>query len=229
MYWRPDFDIETAANNLVEEFNDPILVGNSNWHEKVYEIRRPTDAGHKRKWKISNTGTGSAYELVPGQDGKSDAYGVGDLWVLRYHPNEIEDAQGFTTNAALVPGAHRQFQEPGGACRESGRGHLVCRAFPARRIARGRTAAYRWTGHPPGGLVLRPIRIERGEWTDSPLFVLLFGQSACTLPTINSLDRCHHFSWIDTRETKRYHRSASSSTDRPGRWGYCGVWSWGSP
>lgn len=45
VYWRPDFDIETAANNLVEEFNDPILVGNSNWHEKVYEIRRPTDAG----------------------------------------------------------------------------------------------------------------------------------------------------------------------------------------
>lgn len=80
--------------------------------------------GYKRKWKISNTGTGSAYELVPGQDGKSDAYGVGDLWALRYHPNEIEDAQGFTTNAALVPGAHRQFQEPGGACRESGRGHL---------------------------------------------------------------------------------------------------------
>jgi hypothetical protein len=36
------------------------------------------------------------------------------------------------------------------------------------------------------------------------------------LPTINSLDHCHHFNWIDTREIKRYHRSASSSTYRLG-------------
>jgi len=112
VYWRLDFDIETAANNLVEEFNDPILVGNSNWHKKVYEIRRPKDAGHKRKWKISNTVTGSAYELVPGQDGNSDAYGIGDLWVLRYHPNEIDDGQGFTTNAALSQAHIDNFKSP---------------------------------------------------------------------------------------------------------------------
>jgi hypothetical protein len=112
VYWRLDFDIETAANNLVEEFNDPILVGSSNWHKKVYEIRRPKDAGHKRKWKISNTVTGSAYELVPGQDGNSDAYGIGDLWVLRYHPNEIDDGQGFTTNAALSQEHIDNFKSP---------------------------------------------------------------------------------------------------------------------
>lgn len=98
-YWRLDFDIETASPNLVEEFNDPILVGNSHWHKKTYEIRRPRSAARKRKWKVSNTVTGSAYELIPGgTDGNADTYGVGDLWVLRYKSTEIDDGQGFTTD-----------------------------------------------------------------------------------------------------------------------------------
>lgn len=113
VYWRFDFDIETAANNLVEEFNDPILVGNSHWHKKVYEIRRSRDAAHKRKWKVSNTVTGSAYELIPGpNDGNADAYGVGDLWVLRYHPSEIDDGQGFTTVPTLSMAHLDNFKSP---------------------------------------------------------------------------------------------------------------------
>ena len=32
-YWRFDFDIETAGNNRVREFNDPPLGGGPNWHE----------------------------------------------------------------------------------------------------------------------------------------------------------------------------------------------------
>jgi hypothetical protein len=27
----------------VREFNDPILVGSSNWHDKHYEIKRPRE------------------------------------------------------------------------------------------------------------------------------------------------------------------------------------------
>ncbi|ESU20474.1 hypothetical protein FEDK69T_29970 [Flavobacterium enshiense DK69] len=93
VYWRFDFDIETPGNNLVQEFNDPILVGNSKWHNKSFEIRRPKDSSRKRKWKISNTRSGSAYEIIPGdKDGKADSFGVGDLWVLRYHGgSEIDD------------------------------------------------------------------------------------------------------------------------------------------
>ena len=33
-YWRLDFDIRTAGNNIVREFNDPPLIGSSNWHAK---------------------------------------------------------------------------------------------------------------------------------------------------------------------------------------------------
>lgn len=96
-YWRLDFDIRTAANNRVREFNDPPLVGNSHWHTKSYEIRRPRDFARKRKWRVENTVTGEGYEIVPNtEDGVSTAmpdspYGRGDLWVLRYHGNEIDD------------------------------------------------------------------------------------------------------------------------------------------
>lgn len=98
-YWRFDFDIVTAANNTVEEFNDPPIIGTSNWHTKRYEIRRPRDPGHKRHWRVRHTGTTTGYDIVPGpHDGTADAYGAGDVWVLRYHGNELDDGHGFTTN-----------------------------------------------------------------------------------------------------------------------------------
>lgn len=93
VYWRLDFDIGTSGNNLVEEFNDPILIPPSNWHKKIYEIRRQKDPSRKRKWRITNTQTHQGYEIIPGDnDGVADSYGVGDLWVLRYKGgNEIDD------------------------------------------------------------------------------------------------------------------------------------------
>ncbi|KAH6871252.1 copper amine oxidase [Thelonectria olida] len=92
VYWRLDFDIGTPGNNLVREFNKPPLFGSSNYHDKTYEIRRPKDASHQRHWEISNTRTGNAYSLIPGtNDGTSDSYGVGDIWVVRYHGNELDD------------------------------------------------------------------------------------------------------------------------------------------
>jgi Cu2+-containing amine oxidase len=92
VYWRFDFDIGTAGNNLVREFNKPPINGNSNYHDKVYEIRRPKDASRKRHWEISNTRSGNAYSLIPGSnDGTSTAFGIGDVWILRYHGDELDD------------------------------------------------------------------------------------------------------------------------------------------
>lgn len=98
-YWRLDFDIVTAGNNVVEEFNDPPIIGNSHWHTKHFEIRRPRDATHKRSWRVRNRGTLQSYTVQPGpHDGTLDAYGAGDVWVLRYHGNEIDDGHGFGTD-----------------------------------------------------------------------------------------------------------------------------------
>lgn len=98
-YWRFDFDIGTAGNNQVREFNDPCLPGfcPSNWHDKTFEIMRPRDPARKRKWKVENLSTHDAYEIIPGpHDGVATAspdwpFGEGDVWILRYHGNEIDD------------------------------------------------------------------------------------------------------------------------------------------
>ena len=97
VYWRFDFDIRTAGNNRVREFNDPPLIGTNKWHDKRFEIRRPRDFARKRKWRVENTRTGGGYEIVPNaDDGVATAmpdspFGRGDVWVLRYRGSEIDD------------------------------------------------------------------------------------------------------------------------------------------
>jgi len=96
-YWRFDFDVRTAANNVVREYNNPPLIGNSNWHDKTYEIRRPRDPSRQRKWRVENKSTGEAYDIVPGvSDGvaasEPDApFPRGDVWILHYRGTEIDD------------------------------------------------------------------------------------------------------------------------------------------
>ena len=99
VYWRLDFDIRTAGNNIVREFNNPCLPGfcPSNWHTKSYEIMRPRDPARNRKWRVQNAGSGEAYDIIPGPgDNVASAmpdwpYGRGDLWFLRYRSTEIDD------------------------------------------------------------------------------------------------------------------------------------------
>jgi Copper amine oxidase, enzyme domain len=96
IYWRFDFDIRTAGNNVVREFNNPPL-GSSNWHDKNFEIRRPRDPARQRKWRVENKSTREAYDIVPGpNDGVSTMvpdtpFGRGDVWILRYRGSEIDD------------------------------------------------------------------------------------------------------------------------------------------
>jgi len=91
VYWRFDFDIETAGNNLVREFNNPPIFS-SNYHDKLFEIRRLKDPSRQRHWEISNMKSGRTYALIPGpNDGTSSGFGVGDVWILQYHGNELDD------------------------------------------------------------------------------------------------------------------------------------------
>jgi hypothetical protein len=97
VYWRFDFDIRTAGNNRVREFNDPPLISSSKWHDKRFEMRRPRDFTRKRRWRVENTRTGEGYEIVPNtEDGVATAFpdwpfGRGDVWILRYRGSEIDD------------------------------------------------------------------------------------------------------------------------------------------
>jgi len=99
VYWRLDFDIRTPGNNIVREFNNPCLPGicPSNWHNKQFEIARPRDPARHRKWRVQNSATGEAYDIIPGhEDGVASTFpdapfGRGDLWFLRYRSTEIDD------------------------------------------------------------------------------------------------------------------------------------------
>jgi hypothetical protein len=96
-YWRFDFDLRTPGNNVVREFNATPLVGRNRWHDLRFEVARPRDPARHRKWRVENTKTGEAYDIVPGDDdgvetASSDSpFGRGDLWILRYHGDEIDD------------------------------------------------------------------------------------------------------------------------------------------
>ncbi len=94
VYWRLDFDIRTAGDNVVREYNNPPIIGNSHLHTKYQEIRRMRDASHQRHWQVENGDTGEGYMILPGSnDGTADSFGGGDLWVLRYHGDELDDGQ----------------------------------------------------------------------------------------------------------------------------------------
>lgn len=90
-YWRLDFDIRTPGGNVVAEFNDPPLVAAwGNWHDKSYEISRSRDYGRNRKWRVMNSASSAAYEIIPGHDdGVASAmpdwpFPQGDVWFARY-------------------------------------------------------------------------------------------------------------------------------------------------
>ncbi|HEX2042155.1 MAG TPA: hypothetical protein VHF24_05900 [Acidimicrobiales bacterium] len=101
-YWRLDFDVLGADGNVVQEYNDPPVLGTANWHTVHYEVRRRRDPAHGRYWRIRNIRASQGYAIVPGEgDGVADDYGAGDVWILRHHTDEVDDDQGFTTDPLL--------------------------------------------------------------------------------------------------------------------------------
>ena len=101
-YWRLDFDIAGAGDDVVHEFNDPPLPGRpGNWHRLDHEIRRKRAPGRQRRWRVRNRGSGDGYVLIPGaNDGEADGYGVGDFWALRYRGGQIDDRHVATSTRA---------------------------------------------------------------------------------------------------------------------------------
>lgn len=90
VYWR--FDGGFAAATVDERDNA------SDWNAIPVETRRHRDDVRGRLWRIRDRDGGSLV-LIPGpEDGVADEFGVGDVWVLRARPFEIDDGQGFTTD-----------------------------------------------------------------------------------------------------------------------------------
>jgi len=94
-YWRFDFDIGGigAANN-VQVFNG------STWNPINTESKQYRNSTNQA-WRVINPTTGLGYQVTPGlQDGTADAYGKGDIWVLKYMSGQIDDSNVYTGTSA---------------------------------------------------------------------------------------------------------------------------------
>ncbi len=73
---------------MIEEFNP----ATKTWQILKTETSHKRDAKHQRKWRVRDKKTNRGYEVVPGaMDEVADAFGVADVWALRYHYNETND------------------------------------------------------------------------------------------------------------------------------------------
>jgi Copper amine oxidase, enzyme domain len=90
VYWRLDFDIEGSGDDVVQQ-RGLIFADRFPWTTIVRESsRRRTPLS--RSWRVLDATSERGYRIVPGvADGTADAYGVADLWFLRYHGDELED------------------------------------------------------------------------------------------------------------------------------------------
>lgn len=90
-YWRFDFDIEGASNDIAFEYNTttPNIGWGPGWHVKSPEISRVKNASSLRSWAVMDKGSGRGYHITPGpNDGLADSFAPRDFWVMRYHAAE---------------------------------------------------------------------------------------------------------------------------------------------
>jgi hypothetical protein len=85
-YFRFDFDIRTPENNFIVENRKGTL------SQLTLEDMRSRLFGSDHLWTVQNSVTGEAVTIRPGpRDGNWDKYARGDVWVLQFKSNEIDD------------------------------------------------------------------------------------------------------------------------------------------
>jgi hypothetical protein len=103
VYWRLDFDIEGAGNDVVQQ-RGLFLPPQPLWQSIVRETSRKRSF-FARRWRVLDKTSRRGYSITPGvADGTADPYGVSDLWFLRYRGTELDDG------VAVVGGSPAQTQ-----------------------------------------------------------------------------------------------------------------------
>lgn len=98
-YWRLDFDIDDAGNDVVTEGPNPAAPGgNGRPGPKPPIVVLPTEAMRVNNrpgltWSVVDSGTHRGYRIVPGSETAlaADSFSVGDFWALKYKANELDD------------------------------------------------------------------------------------------------------------------------------------------
>ena len=97
-YWRLDFDIDGPDNDVVTEGPNPAPGPDGRSGPRFPTVGLPTEALRKTNkagitWSIVDSTTHRGYRLVPGPETAlpADTFSVGDVWLLKYKANEIDD------------------------------------------------------------------------------------------------------------------------------------------
>jgi len=97
-YFRLDFDIVTASNNLVQRSSHFGQNAADPWTDITTEGVQTADLGSFSTWRVlnktpKNNGLVRSYELLPGSGGgPNPPFSTGDLWVIRYKPASEDGA-----------------------------------------------------------------------------------------------------------------------------------------
>lgn len=97
VYWRLDFDIDGPDNEVVTEGPGPAISGRNRLRYPTVVI--PTEAMRlinrpDLTWTVTDSVTKRGYRIVPGTEVAlpADGFSVGDVWLLRYAANQLDDS-----------------------------------------------------------------------------------------------------------------------------------------
>jgi len=88
-YWRLDFDIDGAANDMVQRGSPTIRGGPVPTEITGKETVSLIGSGYR--WTVEDMITRRGYRVVPGTIVAADSFAVSDSWALKYQPFEIDD------------------------------------------------------------------------------------------------------------------------------------------
>ena len=153
-YWRLDFDIDGPAGDVVTEGPNPKAAPPKRGRRPPI-IVLPAEAMRflrdpQLTWSLIDAETRRGYRIVPGTESElpADTFSIGDLWLLKYSPTELDDVG-----------------QSGPACVVKIGNFLNGEALSDDVVAWYRTGAYHESGHLDECHTVGPMLVPVGDWS----------------------------------------------------------------
>jgi hypothetical protein len=91
-YWRLEFDIGGDAKDYAEEAGLQVSGAAVSWNRILTESSRRSDPVRGGAWRVQSASAQRGYEIVSApHNGVADTWAVAEAWVLKNHPDELDD------------------------------------------------------------------------------------------------------------------------------------------
>lgn len=91
-YWRLEFDIGGDARDYAEQAAQQGSEATPRWNRLLIETSQRNDPVKGGAWRAQSASAQRGYEIVSGpNNGIADAWAAADAWVLKFHPDELDD------------------------------------------------------------------------------------------------------------------------------------------